>query len=120
MNRFLIFMSIAAIAGFTQCTHNEETWNVVYEVNKLDTNDAALRVMYTIAGGRDVTKAPIEGDIWRSDTVFDMKEGRTARLKVTRINGNSPYRLRIYRNGVSLRTTDTDTLGSEYAIDAEI
>lgn len=113
-------MTIAAIAVFTQCTSDEDTWNVVYEVNKLDTNDAALRVMYTIAGDRDVTKAPIEGDIWQSDTVYDMKEGRTARMSIQRIDGNSPYRLRIYRNGVSLQTLDTDTVGSEYTIEAEI
>lgn len=119
MKKFLIFGFTAALV-FTHCTTEEDTWNVVYEVNKLDTNDASLRVMYTITGDRDVTKAPIEGDVWRSDTIYEMKEGRKARVKINRINGNSPYRMRIYRNGVVLETAETDTLGTEYSIDAEI
>ncbi len=109
-----------ALLSLTFCTREDNELSVIYEANKLDTNASSIRVMYTIAGDRDVTKAPIEGDFWRSDTIDNMKEGRTARLTIERISGNSPYRLRIFRNGVAIETTDTDTLGSEFTIATEI
>lgn len=88
---FIVFLIFAAACS------EEREWDVAYEANKLDSEPNSLRVTYTAEGGRDVQKAPVEGNVWLSDTVHALKEGTFVRMKVERITGNSLYDLTIYR-----------------------
>ena len=81
------------------CDREERTWRVQYEVNLLENEQASVRAIYRNSNNTDVSKSPIDGNIWRSPVYDDFREGDEAYIRVERLTGDADYEISILRDG---------------------